>query len=290
MSIALFSDDFSQFPLGPFPYDPEHSAMGEYHFILNPGFTGAWYDPIASFRYRGPSWLVSAPFMDGRRCMEQMRIDAPAEKTAIPTLAAGDPEWTDYTVQVRVRFFTALEGGGFLFRYQTSLMHYAFFLVPGGAEILRVMKGERTVLARGDYAWNNDSFYELQIQVEGSRIRAYIDGEKVLECSDSLYARGCIALSSCMPAQYMSVKVAAEEEAALSMKNAARIKQQNIEKKYAEHARPVLWKQIDLQDFGAGRQIRFGHLTGTEELFFVICQHQRRIFKDRYPFISCMTA
>ena len=35
-----------------------------------------------------------------------------------------------------------------------------------------------------------------------------------------------------------------------------------------------LWRKIDLRDFGASRQIRFGHLTGTEEWQIVIPQAQ----------------
>jgi hypothetical protein len=290
MSITLFQDDFSELPLGPFPYDPSHSAMGEYHYIPNKGKTGPWHDPIVSFRYCGPSWLVTAPFMDSQRCMEQMRVEKPREKQAVPVLRAGDTEWTDYTTVVKLRVLTAEEPCGFLFRYQTSLMNYGFFLVPGGAEIQRIHKPERTVLGSCAYEWDSERFYELKVAVKGSLITAFIDNRKVLECSDTAYSRGCIALSACMPAQYLSVLVSAEEETAELLKKEAQDKEERIEKKRAAYPRPALWKKIDLKDFGAGRQIRFGRLTGTRELFFVICQHQRRVFKDRYPFISCMTA
>ena len=29
----LLDEDFKDFPIGEFPYDKNHSAMGEYHFI-----------------------------------------------------------------------------------------------------------------------------------------------------------------------------------------------------------------------------------------------------------------
>jgi hypothetical protein len=290
MDIILFYDDFSGFPLGPFPFDPGNSAMGEYHYIPNPGETGAWYDPIMGLGDRGPTWLVTSPFLDGKRCMEQMRIEQPKEKRAVPTLRAGDTEWTDYTAEVSLRVLTAEESCGFLFRYQTSLQHYGFFLCPGGAEIRRITKLERQVLASCEFDWNTDSFYELRVTVKGGGIRAYINGKPVMECDDPVYEKGCIALAASMPAQYRWVKVTAEKDGAELMKKNAQAKKNVIAEKRARHAMPVLWKKIDLHDFGAGRQIRFGRLTGTDEMFFVICQHQRRVFKDRYPFISCMTA
>ena len=43
--IVLFQDDFSEFEIGPLPFDREHSAMGEYHYVKQPGYSGAWYDP-----------------------------------------------------------------------------------------------------------------------------------------------------------------------------------------------------------------------------------------------------
>ncbi|MDR0313517.1 MAG: hypothetical protein LBI14_07960 [Treponema sp.] len=290
MSATIFSDDFSGFPLGPFPYDPSHSAMGEYHFAPDRGELGLWYDPIVSYRYRGPSWLITAPFLDKRRCMEQMRVEKLEPKKAAPTLRAGDPGWTDYTLSVRLRILVKDGPCGVLFRYQTSLQHYALFMVSGGLEILRINKLERTVLASVDFSWNSDDFYELSVSVEGSAIKTSVNGNQILECEDSLYAAGCIALCAYMPVQYEWVKITAEENAIREMAAVAKEEQTRIAKKTKDYPAPKLWKKFDLKDFGAGRQIRFGHLTGTGELFFVICQHQRRVFKDRYPFISCMTA
>ena len=44
-SIYLLKEDFKNFPIGEFPYDKNHSAMGEYHFVQYPGYYGKWYDP-----------------------------------------------------------------------------------------------------------------------------------------------------------------------------------------------------------------------------------------------------
>ena len=290
--MTLFFDDFKNFPLGPFPHDPSHSAMGEYHYCPNKGEHGQWYDPIASYRYPAESftYLITSPFMDERRCLEQMRLEKFTEKNAAPVLRAGDPDWKDYTLSVKLRVLSSAEGCGILFRYETSLHHYALFLVPGGISIVRVNELERLVLAHASYNWNCDDFYELSITAKGNKFTASINNEPILECEDALYSKGCIALSASMPTQYEWVRVVTSEEEAERLKQERDSKQKSLDLKRKNHESLKLHKKIDLKNFGAGRQIRFGHLTGTDEWFFVICQHQRRIHKDRYPFISCMTA
>lgn len=175
--MRVFEEDFTSFPLGAFPYDAEHSAMGEYHYFPNPGYCGQWFDPIADWSFRGPTWLVSNADMDGGRCMEQMRLTEPAPRKAIPCLRAGDVMWEDYTVSVRARAMIEAHFSGILFRYQTSMMHYGFFLVPGGVELHRVDKLERTVLAHADACWNPDEYCELSVSVDGDVIRCSLDGK-----------------------------------------------------------------------------------------------------------------
>ena len=51
--FILLNEDFSDFPIGEFPYDKNHSAMGEYHFIHYPGYYGKWYDPVCNHVYNG---------------------------------------------------------------------------------------------------------------------------------------------------------------------------------------------------------------------------------------------
>ena len=72
--FILLDEDFSDFPIGEFPYDKNHSAMGEYHFIHYPGYYGKWYDPVCNHTYngQGASWIISE--YNGKHFMEQMRI------------------------------------------------------------------------------------------------------------------------------------------------------------------------------------------------------------------------
>ncbi len=288
--MTILSDDFSSFPLGPFPFDAEHSAMGEYHYYPNPGYSGQWFDPISDWSFRGPTWLISNADMDGSRCIEQMRLTEPAARKAIPTLRAGDILWRDYSVSTSVRAMIADHFNGILFRYQTSMMHYGFFLVPGGVELHRVEKLDRTVLAKATSSWDPDCYQNLKVEVSGSTIRCYLNGKLVIEAKDDRYTSGCIALSSCRPTRYKDIRVEMTDEQYKAYGNERTQWEKAEKEESSKHFAPKLYKKIDLKDFGAARQIRFGHLTGTDEWFFVMCQNQRKVYKDRYPVISCMTA
>lgn len=289
MNQVLY-DNFSTFPLGAFPYDRDHSAMGEYHFYPEPGYKGGWFDPIADFDFRGPSWLVTAPLLNGQHFMEQMRIKPPKDKKAVPVLRKGDTRMTDYTVTVSMRAMRKDEICGLLFHYQTSMMHYGFYLHANGVEFHRVNKLERTILATKEVPWNVGVFHNLKVVCKGNIYTCYLDDQEVLCVTDEMYPNGCIALSACLPAQYASVCVQMTDEELKAFEDKQKEDEQRVAKKRAHFPQMQLCKVIDLGNFGAARQIRFGHLTGTKELFFLIAQHQRRVYKDRYPFISCLTA
>lgn len=288
MKEVLFADDFKSFSIGPLPFDREHSAMGEYHYVKNSGYDGAWYDPICNCNYRGPNWIITA--QDGMHFIEQMRVDNPSMNGVCPVLAGGDKQWKDIVVSLRMRALSTKEPVGMLFRYQTSLMHYAFFLSDGKAFVLRVDKMERTKLKEVPFAYNCDDLYLLEIAMKGNEFVCSIDGKPLIEFSDGRYESGCIGLAGYMPVQYTDVKVLADTGEVLRLAKQKREDEERLATKRANYYKPKLHKVINLQDFGASRQIRFGHLTGTEELFFVMAQHQKRVFKERYCNISCLTA
>ncbi|MCF0238672.1 MAG: WD40 repeat domain-containing protein [Sphaerochaetaceae bacterium] len=287
---TLLTENFRAFPLGAFPFDPEHSAMGEYHFYPNKGYCGQWFDPICNWNYRGPSWLISNADMDNSRCIEQMRLTEPEPRTSIPTLRSGDVMWKDYTVKAYVRPMIIEHFSGILFRYQTSMMHYGFFLVKDGVELHCVNKLERKVLAQAQVSYEKEAYNLLTVETDGSSIKCYLNNKLVLEVNDTTYENGAIALCSCRPTRFKDIEVTMTDLQYEAYEKDTKAYEEELNKRKGKHIAPKLWKKIDLQNFGASRQIRFGHLTGTEEWFFIICQHQRKVYKDRYPVISCMTA
>ena len=100
-SHYLVKEDFMGFDIGEFPYDPGHSAMGEYHYYPVKGDCGIWYDPVCNYEYRGPSWIVTEA--EGKHYMEQMRVETDRPHTMYPMLETGKIQWKDYTAETLVR-------------------------------------------------------------------------------------------------------------------------------------------------------------------------------------------
>lgn len=287
--MQLLFDDFMGFAIGDFPYDPEHSAMGEYHYYPPKGYAGQWYDPITSFNFRGPSWMITEE--DGRHYMEQQRQNPPLPGTPTRTaLVAGEKDWRDYTVSVKFRAFEPSEPSGLMFRYQTAMATYVFTVGSGRAAFEKIEKIHTTLLAEAPARIDCDSFHTLAVKVEGTVMTGYLDGQAIVTAEDDTYREGCIALTANMPTQFTDVCVETDEASYAELLKKRAAKAAALAAKQAKYPQPKLWKVIDLGNFGAGRQIRFGHLTGTDEMFFVMAQQQKRVFKDRYANISCLTA
>jgi hypothetical protein len=94
--FILLDEDFSDFPIGEFPYDKNHSAMGEYHFIHYPGYYGKWYDPVCNHTYngQGASWIISEyngkHFMDGDCYRESCYQCVYANTSRVGDITVGD--------------------------------------------------------------------------------------------------------------------------------------------------------------------------------------------------------
>ena len=87
--IILRKEDFHDFPIGEFPYDRDHTAAGEYHYIVEEGYRGVWYDPVCNYTYNGtgPTWIITE--YQGVHYMESMRIEKNRPHRIFPTLETG---------------------------------------------------------------------------------------------------------------------------------------------------------------------------------------------------------
>lgn len=286
--MTVLNETFSDFPLAPFPFDPKHSATGEYHYYPPEGYTGNWYDPIVYYGWLGPTWIITEN--NGTRYMEQTRPQLAIRSDIWPMLVSGDPSWEDYTLEATVRPLSTRSHSGVMFRYQHSRRHYFFGFEGGKALLLKRDQEELIELASLDYDYDVDHYYQLRVHCSGPNIEASINGKAVLKAVDASYTYGKIGLTSRMPAQYASVSVKMNETEHAAW--LAKSKQEALEltQLQSEYPQPRLWKKLDLKNYGTARQIRFGHLLGTDELQIVLAQHQKRGHKDAYAQISCLTA
>ena len=126
-NICLFSDDFRKFPIGEFPYDPDHSAAGEYHYVTPKGVCGEWKDQVCNYRYNGhgPSWIVTEE--NGKHYMEQSRIEKGIPHRIFPTLQTGNTGWKDYDVSVSMRRISTSGMAGIAFCMNNSIDTLVFF-------------------------------------------------------------------------------------------------------------------------------------------------------------------
>jgi hypothetical protein len=125
-------------------------------------------------------------------------------------LIQGAREWRDYSVQATMmpHMFAA---GGIAARVQGMRRYYALLLVSAGkARLVKALDGEH-VLGEIDFAWQPERNYALRLDVQGSRLTGWIDGQIVFEVEDTdrPLLGGAFALvvtEGCMATEAVSVR------------------------------------------------------------------------------------
>lgn len=291
-SHLLFRDDFSLFPIGAFPYDPDHSAMGEYHYVTEEGPRGAWTDQVCNYTWtgHGPTWIITE--FDGQHAIECTRTERNNPHRIFPTLETGSPLWKNTRVSVLLRKLSLRGMAGLVFCLNHTLDTLVFSLENGSrARLSYRHKEEVAVLAETEYPVDADRFVLLTAETDGDAVRCLIDGKEVLSCRTKLAARGGKAgITADCAARFTQFEVSCTEEEAKAF---FRREQQHLEQEKQEmdrHPQMKLWKKLDLHSFGTNRQIRFGHLLGDGSWQIVLAQGHQRNGGDAYPFITCLTA
>ena len=289
---VLFSEDFRGFAIGDFPFDKDHSAMGEYQFVVENGDHGPWVDQVCNYTWNGtgPTWIITE--QAGRHAIESMRIEKNRPHRIFPTLQTGSRHWRNYAVSATLRRLSLRGMAGLCFCMNHSIDTLVFSLENRDcARLAYRHKEDVQVLAEVPYASDSDTDYRLCVDVDGAQVRCMINGETVIEAAVELASRGGkIALTADCPTRFSDVTVAVDE---VEVKAVAQRQQEEQAREAAEMAkRPgmKLWKKIDLGNFGTSRQVRFGHLLGDDSWQVVLAQMQRRVSRDAYGFISCLTA
>jgi rhamnogalacturonan endolyase len=292
--VELFSDDFAKFPPGWLskPVGTLNAAIQEYHYLPHRGVpTKPWANAICHL----DSWVAGDE--DGVPYMEQHSV-ADLPDYTIPTFLTGDPAWTDYTVEVKMKPLSTQLYAGVAFRYQTNKHHYVFALADGKEARLWVRnpldKAYRTQvtreIARKPFTYNSQKYYQLRIENEGPNIRVSIDGKPVLEAKDSELVAGKIALTANTPARYQALKVTACPKTKQAIEATISKREEELARLRADNPQPKLWKRFSTPKFGAGRNVRFGDLDGDGQLDMLIAQNVPRIQGDAFDHISALTA
>jgi len=140
----------------------------------------------------------------------RMEGDTPAYGASGNALThTGNPAWGDYIVEARVITHSpdANQGGGaggIVFRYQDSGYFYHFrmdHLIRTNeninvktAQLYKWVGGTAVKIAEVPFEYAYDEWYDMKVVVRGDNIKAYIDGELMLEATDSSIAAGKVGL------------------------------------------------------------------------------------------------
>lgn len=291
-NVVLSNEDFQDFPIGEFPYDKDHTAMGEYQYVVEKGYHGNWVDMVCNYTYNGtgPTWLITE--RDGRHFMESMRIEKNRPHRMFPTLETGKHQWKDYEVSVSVRRLSQKGMAGLVFSMNHSIDTLVFYLDgKDKAAVAYRHKEEVHVLKEVVFPHGCDQEYRLKVDCDGRIAKVYVDDQELFRVEDDLVARGGkVGITADCPSRFADFKVCVSEKTKQEIDAAELAVKETETEEMKKHPKMKLWKKIDLKNFGTSRQIRFGHLTGTDEWYVVLAQMQKRVSRDAYGFISCLTA
>ena len=290
--VVLSNEDFQDFPIGEFPYDKDHTAMGEYQYVVENGYHGNWVDMVCNYTYNGtgPTWLITE--RDGRHFMESMRIEKNRPHRMFPTLETGKHQWKDYEVSVSVRRLSQKGMAGLVFSMNHSIDTLVFYLDGKDKAVVAYRhKEEVQILKEVSFPHGCDQEYRLKVDCDGRIAKVYVDDQELFRVENDLVARGGkVGITADCPSRFADFKVCVSEKTKQEIDVAELAVKEAETEEMKKHPKMKLWKKIDLKNFGTSRQIRFGHLTGTDEWYVVLAQMQKRICRDAYGFISCLTA
>lgn len=290
--IVLCREDFKDFPIGEFPYDRDHSAMGEYQYVTEPGYRGSWLDQVCNYTYNGtgPSWIITE--QDGSHAMESMRIEKNHPHRMFPTLETGRGQWRDYLVSVTLKRLSQKGMAGLVLCLNHSIDTLVFYLEGRGrAAAVYRHKEEVHILKEADFPHGCDETYRLSVDCTGEEAVFAVNGREVLRLSHRLVARGGkVGITADCPSRFQDFTVLVSEDTLNAIRGAEIRERWAEEEAMAGQPKMKLWKKLDLKNFGTSRQIRFGHLTGDGTWQIVLAQMQKRVSRDAYGFISCLTA
>ncbi len=289
----MFRDDFSRYPPGILsaPIGLLNGAIQEYHYIAHRGVPLApWRNPIVHDDAWAAGDELGKPYLEQHTVVTDTRYH--------PLFVTGDEEWADYTVQAQLRPLSKNDVAGIVFRYHTSRRYYHFVLANGTEARLALRlpvdkefrKSDWRILGVAPFVYETTRYYELRVENQGPRMRAYVDGKLLLEASDAEILKGLAGVTATRPARFMSFRVAAAQETETAIGKRIAAREVELEKLRSSNPKPKLWRKFDTPGYGAGRNVRFGDLDGDGRTDMLIAQNVPKVRGDAFDTISCLTA
>lgn len=285
---TLICEDFKDLELNEFPYDRGHTALGEYHCIKPKGVYGNWYDPICLHQWRSldGSWLVTS---DGKkRYMEQNRGDHTRDsfKNVYCCLVHQECFFAAYELDFNLRIFELAHYCGMAFNYLTS-RHYDFIGILGN-KLSLIHRDEESFkeYASCDIVFDDLKTYHFHVIID-NEVSVYLDDKLVLQATIPFVLNRRIALVAKSSCRYSDIIIQMSDENYSKHLELKSKEEQRLVEKRKDYPALACIHKIDLKNFGSGRQLRIRRVGN--QTIFVMAQHQKRMIRDSFARISCLT-
>ncbi len=285
------TDDFSALDTGMF--SAPVGAHTEYHYLPEAAPKGNWVvSSFASGDAWGKAWQVKA---EGTSHVMYQTLLNKSQKWTHPMIITGDSLWQDYSFTVKFEPEDDSQYSGVAFRYRNDRCFYFFGILESMAYISKFRHSYlfnslyETRLTQKPFILNPGQVLTATVTVRGNSIQAMLNDVR-LEATDNTYKKGKIGLVSNARAKYYEVDIAipAREIKLAENKNA----EYRLESMKLQEANPkmILWKKINTEGFGVGRNVRFGDLNGDGNIDVLIGQVIHHGPGDSHSELSCLTA
>jgi hypothetical protein len=211
-------------------------------------------------------------------------------------LIAGDPLWRNYRVTAEFAPGSGRGQSGIVFRYRNDRCYY-FFGLDGQRAILKRVRHatafhrpDEKLLAEKACSWTPERYLQVQIDVDDDHIAAKLGNDVVLEASDITFRHGKIGLMSDVPTRYRNIKVTTSTTQKQHLQKRMAERDEEQRRLQAANPHPVVWRKIDTEGFGVGRNLRFGDLNNDGLIDVLAGQVLHHGPKDTNSELSCLTA
>ena len=211
----------------------------------------------------------------------------------------GDPEWRDYRVEVSVRPLSLQQEAGLVFRYRTSRHYYRLALEDGTRLRLAVRLpidqefrvGAWRELAGVPFTYDTKTWYRLEVNAEGDRLRGFVDGKLLVDVRDQRVDCGDCRHHREHAGAVQGVPRDRDVRPRPPICAAASSAREPSSSRCAPTTRsPSCGRNSTRKGFGTGRNVRFGDLDGDGRLDMLFAQNIAKVRGDAFDQISCLTA
>ncbi len=159
------------------------------------GLSSAWTVVDEGTHYRPSQWAVTGGVLEQSSNIHDNTNDRNLLPKLGTYLLTGDPNWTDYSVSLRM-LATDNDAFGVMFGYQDAKNYYRFSMDQSRAyrRVVKFVNGTVARLAEDAVPYEQNRWYTVEIRFTGGVIEVWLDGQRLFQIADTSHSAGRIAL------------------------------------------------------------------------------------------------